>query len=370
MYVKKIKLSTFRNIESVEMKLEPGMNFLLGGNAQGKTNILEAIYLFARGKSFRLAKDSELVMFGKRGFTAEIVYQKKDREETLFYGLDGKEKTKKKNGVRVDRITDMLGHFRAVLFYPDHLQLVKGAPFERRRFLDIAISQCYPVYINLYSRYLKYLSERNTLLKMAQKGTEAESFSAQIAVYSEGLASLAAEIRLYREEYVQKLAAFGKEMLFSLSNGRENLSLNYESDTVYTKGMDKESLEREYKRAFSESIKREIAAGSTLFGVHRDDISFFVNGKDARDFASQGQQRSLVLVLKLAEGKISEALFGETPVYLFDDVLSELDEERKSFLLSGIKDAQFIFTGCDREAVKGSSLHFIEVKEGKATEIK
>ncbi|MBQ8907418.1 MAG: DNA replication/repair protein RecF [Clostridia bacterium] len=367
MRVKKITLSSFRNIDYAEIPFKEGMNFLLGGNAQGKTNILEGIYLFARGKSFRLSKDAELIKFGAGGFSAELVFEGKEREERLAYRFDGKTREKRKNGVLLERTADMLGHFRAVLFYPDHLQLVKGSPSERRRFLDVAISQCYPVYLSLYTRYAKYLSERNSLLKLAQKGNGGYDFEAQIAVYSDLLASLAAELRLYREEYAKKLSVYAKDLLYTLSGEKESLSLTYHSDTPYEEGLDKAALTERYKTALSSSLPREIGAGSTLFGVHRDDLVFYLNGKDARDFASQGQQRSLVLVLKLAEGKISEALFGDTPVYLFDDVLSELDEERKKFLLEGVGSAQFIFTGCDRASVKDAPVHFIEVENGEVT---
>ncbi len=364
MRIKKITLFSFRNIERAEISFKEGMNFLLGGNAQGKTNILEGIYLFARGKSFRLAKDSELISFGKGGFSAEIVYEKKEREETLSYRYDGRTRERKKNGVLLERTAEMLGNFRAVLFYPDHLQLIKGSPSERRRFLDVAISQCYPVYVSLYARYEKYLSERNSLLKMAQKGYGGFEFEEQLFVYTEGLALAAAEIRLYREEYIKRLSLYAEGLLAELSGGKEALSLSYTSETPYTEGEDKETLAARYKDNLLKSVSREIAVGSTLFGIHRDDLTISVNGKNARDYASQGQQRSLVLVLKLAEGKISESLFGESPVYLFDDVLSELDEGRKSFLLSGVKDAQFIFTGCDKDAVKETGVHFIHVAGG------
>ncbi len=364
MHIKKIKLHSFRNIEGAEITFHEGMNFLLGGNAQGKTNILEGIYLFARGKSFRLAKDAELIGFGKGGFSAEIVYEKKEREETLSYRYDGRTRERKKNGVLLEKTAEMLGNFRAVLFYPDHLQLIKGSPSERRRFLDVAISQCYPVYVSVYARYEKYLSERNSLLKMAQKGYSGYDFEEQLFVYSEGLAKAAAEIRLYREEYVKRLSLYAKELLSELSGGKEELQLFYSSETPYDEGEDKEALTERYKEALCKAVQREIIIGSTQLGIHRDDLTICVNGKNARDFASQGQQRSLVLVMKLAEGKISRALFGESPVYLFDDVLSELDEERKGFLLSGVGDAQFIFTGCDKDAVKNTGVHFIHVKNG------
>ena len=169
MYAKKLRLFSFRNIPYADIELSEGINFFLGDNAQGKTNALEAIYLFARGKSFRGARDSEMAAFGSDGFSAELTFEKSDHEETLFYGWSKKERIRKRNGIPLEKQSELLGHFRAVLFSPDHLQMVKGSPSERRRFLDIAISQCYPVYLGLYAYYGKILENRNALLKDMQK---------------------------------------------------------------------------------------------------------------------------------------------------------------------------------------------------------
>ena len=164
MKAKTLSLSGFRNIESASLSFSPEITFLLGDNAQGKTNVLEALYLFARGKSFRGALDKEMTAFSGEGYSLSLLYEKEDREESLFVSAFGKEKIRKKNGILLEKQSHLVGNFRAVLFSPDDLQMVKGSPSERRRFLDIAISQCYPVYLALYARYQKYLEERHALL--------------------------------------------------------------------------------------------------------------------------------------------------------------------------------------------------------------
>ncbi len=376
MYAKKLKLFSFRNIPYAEIEFSEGINFFLGDNAQGKTNALEAVYLFARGKSFRGAKDSEMVSFGENCFSAELTYGKKDRNETLFYAYSPKEKVRKRNGVLLEKQSELLGHFRAVLFSPDHLQMIKGAPSERRRFLDIAISQCYPVYLGIYAKYLKILEHRNALLKDMQKGKKADLDA--LSVFSEKLAEEAAEIYLYRRKYIARLSFYAREIMKELSLGKEEMRIGYESDIGFLNEVreneaedlaslpEKDLLIQAYSSVFGCAREKEAQAGTTLFGVHRDELPISLCGISTRDYGSQGQQRSAVLALKMAEGQISREICGENPVYLFDDVLSELDEGRRGFLLSGMKGCQFIVTGCEK-SVLGSytdGVRFITVKNG------
>ncbi|MBE6567247.1 MAG: DNA replication/repair protein RecF [Ruminococcaceae bacterium] len=368
MKAKTLSLSGFRNIESASLSFSPEITFLLGDNAQGKTNVLEALYLFARGKSFRGALDKEMTAFSGEGYSLSLLYEKEDREESLFVSAFGKEKIRKKNGILLEKQSHLVGNFRAVLFSPDDLQMVKGSPSERRRFLDIAISQCYPVYLALYARYQKYLEERNALLKAIQKGFFFEE--EMLSVYSEKLSALAAEIYLYRRAYVEKLKDAAKDIVEELSSGREFLSLVYRSDMDGIEDTSKEAVTERYKHVFSANLMKEKAAGMTLYGIHRDELGIYLGGISAKDFGSQGQQRSAVLALKMAEGIVSGEICGERPVYLFDDVLSELDEGRRRFLLSGMKGCQFIVTGCD-EGVLGEisdDVKVIRVKNGSFSE--
>lgn len=364
MKAKKISLSGFRNIKEAEITFSPEITFLLGDNAQGKTNILEATYLFARGKSFRGATDKEMTAFGKEGYLLSLVYEKEDREENLFVSSFGREKIRKKNGILLEKQSELIGNFRSVLFSPDDLQMVKGSPSERRRFMDIAISQCYPVYLSVYARYQKYLEERNALLKAMQKGFFYDE--EMLSVYSEKLSLLASEIFFYRQEYVARLEEKAKEVVKDISSGKEFLSLIYRSDMEGIEDLSRENVKERYRRVFSENADRERAAGMTLYGIHRDDLGIYLGGISARDFGSQGQQRSAVLALKMAEGMVSGEICGERPVYLFDDVLSELDEGRRKFLLSGMKGCQFIVTGCEKNIIDDiyDSVKVISVKNG------
>lgn len=362
MKCKSIRIENFRNIKSAFIRFDDGMNVFLGENAQGKTNALEAIYLFARGKSFRGATDGEMTCFTEDHYTLELTYEKQDREETLFFGCAGKEKARKKNGVPLSRQSELIGNFRAVLFCPDHLQMVKGAPSERRRFLDIAISQCYPVYLSLYNRYVKNLEQRNSLLHLMQKGMYVEEN--ELAVFGDGLAEAAGEIAIYRKRYVERLGKVADRILYDLSGGREHLCVKYCPDLP--EGItDPAAAIAAYREIYKNNIYKESCAGTTLYGIHRDELELSVNGVSARDYGSQGQQRSIVLALKMAEGELSGEICGEPPVYLLDDVLSELDEERRKYLLSGINGRQFIVTGCEKSILGEHPARIIPVKDGK-----
>ena len=344
MIIKSFRAQNFRNIEECSLDFDGNVNVLLGENAQGKTNAVEGIYLFARGRSFRKGDEKDLVRFGAAGFSVSIVYEDKYRENTLEYAVFGRERRRRKNGYKISKASEMVGSFKAVLFCPDDLTLVKEGPENRRDFLNVAISQCYPAYIGIYLDYKKALENRNALLKNASKGLYFDE--GELIAWSEGLAEYASHIYLYRKEYIKKLEVYAKRFMEEISDGKEELSLTYKSD-IGEELSEREKIKGEYLRIFTENIQREKGAGVTLFGPHREDILISLNGNDSRIFSSQGQQRSIVLSLKMAEGEVSRELFSEYPVFLFDDVLSELDEKRQSFVLSGMKDKQIIITSCE-----------------------
>lgn len=369
----------YRNIENAALHFAPGVNLLFGANAQGKTNVLEGIYTFARGKSFRGAVDEEQVRFGEKGFSIEIGFHSDGRDQTLSYRYYDGSRQRKKNGAPVRGRADMIGHFRAVLFCPEHLQLVKGGPAERRLFLNIAISQLNAEYLHLLSRYETVLGNRNSLLRAAQKTGyfDREQFS----VWNAAMAELCADIALVRRDYIARLGAVAGGIMHDMTGGRETLSLAYLSDDggrrspvsdqtgapcadETAKKAERERLIALYTDTLSASLPRECAAGCSLYGIHRDDMRILLCGTDARTFASQGQQRSAVLALKLAEGELSFRESGEYPVFLFDDVLSELDEERRAFVLAGAKDKQMIMTACETGGVEESAASVTEVRGG------
>lgn len=361
MRVEKIRVKNFRNIEECDIDFSEGVNLLYGNNAQGKTNIVEAIYIFSRGKSFRGREDSELIKFGEEGFNIYLEYESNIGKESLEYSLYGKERQRKKNGYKIKKISEMIGSFKSVLFYPDDLGLVKDGPDKRREFLNIASSQCYSSYLKNYSDYKKALENRNCLLKMINKGFYVDR--REIESWSESLAEYASFIYISRLDFIKKLEFYSKKFMSEISGGKEEISISLCSDIDVE--ADRESAKQIYKEKLESDIDREIAAGITLFGPHRDDIKILINGKESRIFASQGQQRSIVLSIKLAEGEVIREISGEYPVFLFDDVLSELDDERRKYILSGVKDKQLIITSCSRDESEGFTDREIDVNQGK-----
>lgn len=361
MTIKKFSAASFRNIEKCDIEFKEGLNLLHGKNAQGKTNALEGIYIFSRGRSFRAREDKDLVKFGSQGFRLKIEFEDASGEQTLEYSMFERERQRKKNGYKLKGASEMIGSFRSVLFYPDNLEIVKGGPEARREFLNIAIAQCYPSYVKYYADYKKALENRNCLLKACAKGlyyTEDEILS-----WSSSMADYASFIYLMRAEYIKRITPYAKDIIFGISGGEEKMELEFISDIGFDLS-EREAVRDEYLRVFTESLDREKAAGISLFGPHRDDIKISVNGNDTRHFASQGQQRSAVLSLKLSEGEVIREVTGEYPVYLFDDVLSELDSKRRHYVLTGLADRQIIITSCESEEYRQFGANIIEVSDG------
>lgn len=335
MYCEKIIYRNYRNIEEAEIVPSKGVNVLIGDNAQGKTNALEGIYYFARGKSFRGAKDKELVRLGCENSQISLCFEdslRKRFHEVTFNA--NSPKICKKEGVYIRRMSEFIGAFRAVLFSPEHLSVVKDGPSERRNFADVAISQLSPTYISALSKYQKLLLSRNSLLK----DPSAPAFSDTLEVLSIQLAKEAAVIAAQRDAYFKKLSDEVGSLISDMTCEKEKVSISY------TDGRS----EQEYAELLTKNTEKEIRAGSTLYGVHKDDVLITLNGKDARIFASQGQQRSIALAMKLGEGEISRSESGEYPVFLLDDILSELDDKRKNYVLNGLEGRQVIITTCER----------------------
>ena len=361
MIIRKFCAENFRNIKECELQFHPGVNLLYGNNAQGKTNAIEGIYMFARGKSFRAKEDKDLLGFDSEGFRVFIEFENKDGLEALEYAHFGKEKRRRRNGYTLKGAKELVGSFKAVLFYPDDLSLVKESPEERRSFLNVAISQCYPVYIDDYSRYKIALENRNCLLKSASKGFPVNEDDLDMWSYS--MAEYASNIYIYRKEYIKKLELYANTFMMQISGCKESLSLIYKSD-IREDTSDKEEIKNIYYDKLTRERHREKIVGTSLFGPHRDDMEININGVSARSFGSQGQQRSTVLSLKLAEGEVNKKICGEYPVFLFDDVLSELDDKRKEYILSGIGERQIIITSCERESFEIRANNVIEVNNG------
>jgi DNA replication and repair protein RecF len=356
MHVEHLSLKNFRNATDSEIEFSKGVNVICGANAAGKTNILEAIFYFAAGKSFRNCKDRELITF----------WNDKSNIAMRFFGNNAKIKmsaTLSKGGRRVIRIgesaplrmTEYIGRFRAVIFTPDHLSLVKGSPENRRRFLDLAISQSFPRYASTLSEYNRVLAQKNALLK---RGNVIDEL---LEVYNEKLAALAGTITVNRRKYIKRLENEAKKFLADMSGGKEELTLSYQTQAGDLETQ--EEIKEKYILLFAEKMQYEKDHFLAHYGAHKDDFSVVINKKSARMYGSQGQQRSAVLALKLAEGELSAKLTGEYPVFLLDDILSELDKDRKEYILSRITDRQVIITGCESEIFDTEGKIF--VREGK-----
>lgn len=366
MICQKIEIQNFRNVASCEVEFSPHVNLLYGNNAQGKTNLLEAIYFTALGKSFRPAKEAEMIRHDESSASVINTFEDSIRKQTLSVQMFGgrAKRIVKHNGVKVDKLSDMMGVFRVVLFCPEHLSLIQGGPDLRRGYMNVALSQLRPAYLRSLQRYNHILKERNALLKTAPD--QRSVFEATEPMWSEQLAREAAFLTLKRYEYVkavnEQVKISFKAMMGKYEGGEEIPQLTY-TPTLGAEWMNREgfaesldglteeiALER-YRHLLSAHHDREIATGGTMYGIHRDDIKITLNGRPARLYASQGQQRSLALAMKLAEGWVSAKEFGgEMPVFLFDDVLSELDVHRREYLVSEMEGRQVIMTACDPDA--------------------
>lgn len=353
-----IALQGFRNIGAASLDLSPKTVALVGKNAQGKTNLVEAVYLLACLKSFRNRHWRDLIRHGEKQAVITAQISGDSLPFTLKLVLDAKEgKSIYKNGVKITRLSDFLGLFRVVLFCPEHLSLIKEGPAKRRSFLDSAICQLRPYYASLLNECAKIEAQRAALLKLS-RGKKPDP--ALFAVWDERLAGVSVKIASIRADYVRRLQEAAPAHFSRISDGKESLSLSFVSD-VYREGAGEEEMRGGYLSLLSENLESDIKYGFTGKGIHRDDLEVKIDAFSARGFASQGQQRSAVLALKLAEGEISRDMTGRPPVYLLDDVLSELDEGRRSYILSGLAGKQVILTGTDRDQLDTAhQLYFVE----------
>ena len=338
MFVKKLELSGFRNYKSEEFEFLPGTNILYGDNAQGKTNALEALYLFSIGKSFRTQQDRELINFDESYTRIRVEFDDAVRTNEIEIVIRrDRKKQIKINEIPISKMGDLIGKFCVILFSPDELNLTKGSPNARRKFLDIALSQMSPKYYHILRRYNKVLEQRNNLVKRMRFTTD-NSAKETLFVWNEKLAEYGMAIIEYRKNFVEKLYQFSKEIHREISG--EKFEIRYKTAFV---------TKDEFKEKLNNSIDKEIEQGFTLYGPHRDDFDIYTDGKDLKTYGSQGQHRSAVLALKLAQADMVYEDTGEYPVLLLDDIMSELDSERRAYLVGKIKNKQVIITCTDAD---------------------
>lgn len=352
MYIKKVKLENFRNYDNLEVEFKKDFNLIYGNNAQGKTNILEAIYLSAIGKSFQTNKDSEMIKIGKEKAKVEIEYETKDREGKITVEIADK-KTFFINGIKQKKISDIIGKINIVLFYPDNIDIIKGGPAERRRFLDIMISQLKPNYIHILNKYLKTLDQRNAYLKQIKFDNKSKDM---LEIWDESLSQLSYQIYTYRSEYIQKI----KEKIKVIHNKITNCG--QQDEKIEISFISSGKSQKDFYENLLRNRENDIRKGYTSTGSHRDDFDIYINDKKVNVYGSQGQQRTSVLSLKLTELNIIQDEIGESPILLLDDFMSELDENRRNNLTNAIENNQVFITCTDKILVeeKNNTIYHIE----------
>jgi DNA replication and repair protein RecF len=340
MYVKFLELRNYRNYSLLNLNLSKGLNIFVGENAQGKTNVVEAIYYLSTLRSHRTSKDKELINWEKERAYIKGIVDKNYGSctiEILLSSLD--KKGIKINGVKLSKASEVMGSVNAVMFSPEDLRLVKEGPAVRRRFIDNELYQIRPKYHHTLQQYNHVLLQRNNLLKTAYKSPSVK-FTAE--VFSEQLAEYGAYITEVRHEFIKKLSLISRLIHRKITNGREELEISYECDSGEFK--DRKSTREYLLSYYLENIDDDIKKGYTLRGPHRDDLLININGTDVRAYGSQGQQRTAALSLKLSELEIIKSEVGEYPILILDDVLSELDITRQNYLLDTLKNVQTILT--------------------------
>ena len=338
MWIKKIKLKDFRNYNEQEINLHENINVFFGENAQGKTNIIESIYLSSIGKSYRAKKENELIKFDKERALVEVEFQKKDR--------DGK----------IKKLSELLGNINIVIFTPDDINILKGGPQNRRKFLDIMISQLRPNYMHILLQYQKTMEQRNNYLKQIKFENKDENL---LDIWDEKLADFGIKIFEYRKEFIEKIQKQIKNIHKDITEGKEKIEIKYFSDS---------STRQIFLNELKSRRKLDIIRGYTSKGIHRDDFLIYINEKEVGTFGSQGQNRTAVLSLKLSELNVIYEEIGEYPILLLDDFMSELDSKRRQNFLDNIKNIQVIITCTEKLRLENLKYFSYNVIDGDIIE--
>ena len=356
MFIKRLQMLNYRNYNVLDISLGPHVNVFMGDNAQGKTNILEGIYYCAFARSHRTSKDRELINWNADNalLSVSVGRERLDKRIDISILKDGK-KAIQINKIKIKKIGELFGNFNVVMFSPEDLKIVKSGPSERRKFLDIELSQMERLYLYQLTNYNKILIQRNNLLKQIRFQNNLidtlEAWDIQLVKYG-------SEVIKYREKFIKHLGKVCQKIHNKLTGGKEQILLEYDRNVGYDS----------YLTELKKKRQKDLKYFTTTVGPHRDDISFVVNGIDIRKYGSQGQQRTAALSLKLAQIQLMREVMKESPILLLDDVLSELDSNRKTYLLESIKDTQTIITctGLDEFISKHLPIQrMFQIKAGK-----
>lgn len=335
MHLDRLILKNFRNYDELDIAFDDKVNVIIGENAQGKTNLMEAIYCLAFTKSHRTSKERELIQWNKEYAKIEGRVSKKNQSLPLGIIISSKGKKAKLNHLEQSRLSDFIGALNVVMFAPEDLSLVKGPPQIRRRFIDMELGQIQATYIYHLTQYQKILKQRNSYLKQLQRRETTQV--TMLEVLTDQLINHAVEILHKRFSFLMLLRKWAAPIHHKISHNLEELEIIYQPTIDINENDDKEQIKKSFYRKFQDIQEKEIERGTSLAGPHRDDLKFFVNGMDVQTFGSQGQQRTTALSLKLAEIELIFNEIGEYPILLLDDVLSELDDFRQSHLLNTIQ---------------------------------
>lgn len=371
MFISHILLENYRNYASLDIDLSNDVNIFYGNNGQGKTNLLEAVFFTVIGKSFRGTKDSDIIMAGKNEFLIDISVNDDITENIFIKYNKNKEKYIKVNSLYLRKIGQLMGSILAVVFSPEDMNLISEGPSVRRKFLDIAISQVKPTYYFDLLKYNKVLIQKNNLLKSVKYG-KTKMYDGIFSVWNEQLASVGAKIISERCRIIEELSkvAIEKNMKIAKNSAEkeELLKISYNSDISREIILenDIEVIKREFFNLLEGKMQKEIEREMTLTGPHRDDLEFKLDDRDMKKFSSQGQKRTAILSLKLAELELLKKATGRKPIFLLDDVFSELDEKRQESFLNEIYDVQTFISCVDINSLKYNkkNARIFEIKNG------
>ena len=352
MLITSLKLKNFRNYEELKIDFNKDVNIIYGDNAQGKTNILEAIFVSAIGKSFRTNKDKQLIKFEKDFSVIEVEFSKSDRDGNIKIELSDK-KNVFVNGVKIKKLSELLGNIHIVIFTPDDINILKDGPTQRRRFLNIFISQLRPNYVYCLNMYLKALEQRNIYLKQIKFENKSDEF---LDIWDEKIADYAEKVFKYRYEFINKIKNKIKSIHSEITENNEDIDIEYVSDFT---------TKKEFLNILKNNRKIDIIKGFTTKGVHRDDFNMFINNNLINVYGSQGQNRTAILSLKMSELNVVKDEIGENPILLLDDFMSELDEKRKNNFLRDIKDTQVLITCTEKFALEKNNFNLYNITSGK-----
>lgn len=352
MYIKKIKLKNFRNYDEEEILLNEKTNIFFGNNAQGKTNILEAIYFCGIGKSFRTNKDFELIKENKEKAEIEIFFKKQEREEKIKIEIYDK-KNIFINEIQIKKTSELIGKINVILFTPEDIEILRNEPQKRRKFLDIMISQLRPMYVHILIQYKKALEQRNNYLKQIKFENKTKN---NLQIWNEQLAELGIKILKYRKEFIEKINKKIKYIHLKSTDNSEIIEIKYKTNI---------KNKEEYLKELEKNEETDIKKGFTTIGIHRDDFEVIINNKNVSVFGSQGQQRSSIVSLKLAEAEVVNDEIEEYPIILLDDFMSELDKKRITGFIKNIKNNQVIITTTDKIALDTKVYNYFYIENGK-----